>query len=40
MNLFLIPTNLSEGFQVKWWERCRGVESIDCKIDEVRSNSL
>ena len=25
-------TNLSEGFKVKWRERCEGVESINCTI--------
>ena len=28
------PTNLSEGFRVKWRERCEGVESIHCEIDD------
>ena len=26
------PTNLSEGFKVKWRKRCEGVESINCRI--------
>ena len=33
-NKFIQPTNLSEGFKVKWRERCRGVESIHCVISD------
>ena len=29
------PTNLSEEFKKKWWNRCKKVDNIDCEIGDV-----